>query len=79
MKKELSMETRLLIAFVLMGLVLMVSQYFVKPAPGPGATKSAAKAEPANSSAEKKDEVIPSPAQQRAAQVAGEEIGRAHV
>ena len=50
----------------------MVSQYFVKPAPGPGATKSAAKAEPANSSAEKKDEVIPSPAQQRAAQVAGE-------
>lgn len=35
MKKDLSMEIRLLIAFVLMGVVLMVSQYFIKPAPGP--------------------------------------------
>src|SRR5262245_32926081 len=33
MKKELSMEVRLLIAFLLMGVVLMVSQYFIKPAP----------------------------------------------
>ncbi len=35
MKKDLSMEARLLIAFLLMGVVLMVSQYFIKPAPGP--------------------------------------------
>ncbi|HEV2200437.1 MAG TPA: membrane protein insertase YidC [Bryobacteraceae bacterium] len=33
MKKELSMEARLLIAFLLMGIVLLVSQYFIKPAP----------------------------------------------
>ena len=35
MKKDLSMEIRLLIAFVLMGVVLMATQYFIKPAPGP--------------------------------------------
>jgi len=34
-KKEWSMETRLVIAFVLMGLVLFVSPYFIKPAPAP--------------------------------------------
>ena len=39
MKKDLSMEARLLIAFLLMGVVLLVSQYFIKPAPV--ATKSA--------------------------------------
>src|SRR3954447_5938854 len=32
-KKEMSMEVRLLIAFLLMGVVLFVSQYFNKPAP----------------------------------------------
>jgi YidC/Oxa1 family membrane protein insertase len=42
MKKELSMEARLLIAFLLMGVVLLVSQYFVKPAPAPVATKAGA-------------------------------------
>ena len=75
MKKELTMETRLLIAFVLMGLVLMVSQYFVKPAPRPAASKSAAKSDSTNGSVEKvekKEDVIPSPARQRAAEVAGE-------
>jgi len=40
MKKDLSMEARLLIAFLLMGVVLLVSQYFIKPAPV--ATKSGA-------------------------------------
>ena len=41
MKKELSMEARLLIAFVLMGLVLFLTPYIYKPAtaPAPGANK----------------------------------------
>lgn len=71
MKKELSMETRLLIAFVLMGLVLMVSQYFTKPAPEPVNKSGVAKGEPEKSGAEKAEAVIPSPAQQRTAQVSG--------
>jgi YidC/Oxa1 family membrane protein insertase len=43
MKKELSMEARLLIAFVLMGLVLFLTPYIYKPAsaPAPGANKPA--------------------------------------
>ncbi len=40
MKKELSMEMRLLIAFVLMGLVLFVSQYYLKPPAAANATKA---------------------------------------
>ncbi len=36
------MEARLLIAFLLMGVVLLVSQYFTKPAPAPVATKAGA-------------------------------------
>jgi YidC/Oxa1 family membrane protein insertase len=83
MKKELSMEVRLLIAFVLMGLVLLVSQYFIKPAPAPTATKAGAakSAQPVTPAAvEKPEAVIPSIAKQRAAetadavQAAGEEI-----
>jgi len=42
MKKELSMEVRLLLAFGLMGLVLLVSNYFIKPVPAPVATKAGA-------------------------------------
>ena len=42
MKKELSMEARLLIAFALMGVVLLVSQFFLKPVPAPVATKETA-------------------------------------
>jgi YidC/Oxa1 family membrane protein insertase len=34
-KKEMSMETRLLIFFVLMGLILLGTQYFYKPPPPP--------------------------------------------
>jgi YidC/Oxa1 family membrane protein insertase len=34
-KKEMSMETRLLLAFLLMGLVLLGTQYFYKPPPQP--------------------------------------------
>jgi YidC/Oxa1 family membrane protein insertase len=47
-KKELSMETRLLIAFILMGAILFLTPYFYKP-PVPPAQKSApaAKAPPA--------------------------------
>src|ERR1700678_3009863 len=43
MKKELSMEMRLLIAFVLMGLVLFLTPYIYKPAtaPAPGANQAA--------------------------------------
>src|SRR5580700_1829106 len=43
MKKELSMEARLLIAFVLMGLVLFLTPYIYKPAtaPAPGANSAA--------------------------------------
>ena len=43
MKKELSMEARLLIAFVLMGLVLFLTPYIYKPAtaPAPGANQPA--------------------------------------
>lgn len=36
------MEVRLLLAFGLMGLVLLVSNYFIKPAPAPVATKTGA-------------------------------------
>jgi YidC/Oxa1 family membrane protein insertase len=74
MKKELSMEVRLLIAFVLMGLVLLVSQYFIKPAPAPTATKEGAakSTQPVTPAAvEKPEAVIPSPAKQKAAETVG--------
>jgi YidC/Oxa1 family membrane protein insertase len=49
-RKELSMEIRLLIAFLLMGAVLFVTPYFYKnsspPAPKPAATTSAVPARP---------------------------------
>ncbi|MEO8052205.1 MAG: membrane protein insertase YidC [Acidobacteriota bacterium] len=82
MKKDLTMEVRLLIAFVLMGLVLLVSQYFIKPAPAPTATKEGAakSAQPVTPAAvEKPAVVIPSSAKQQATdtqnevQAAGEE------
>jgi YidC/Oxa1 family membrane protein insertase len=74
MKKELTMEVRLLIAFVLVGLVLLVSQYFIKPAPAPTATKEGAakSAQPVTPAAvEKPQGVIPSGAKERAAETAG--------
>jgi len=74
MKKELSMEVRLLIALVLVGLVLLVSQYFIKPAPAPTATKEGAakSAQPVTPAAvEKPEAVIPSSARQKAAETAG--------
>src|SRR6202140_5054093 len=56
MKKELSMEMRMVLAFVLMGLVIVVSQYFMKPAPAPTATKEGAEksARPLNPAAVEK-------------------------
>jgi YidC/Oxa1 family membrane protein insertase len=74
MKNELTMEVRLLIALVLVGLVLLVSQYFIKPVPAPtatkeGAAKSAQTVTPA--AVEKPADVIPSPAKERAAETAG--------
>src|SRR5258706_3093249 len=71
MKKELTMEVRLLIAVVLVGLVLLVSQYFIKPVAAPSATKEGAAktAQPVTPAAvEKPQDVIPSPARQRAAE-----------
>ena len=56
-KKELSMEIRLLLAFVLMGLVLFVSQYLYKPPPAPPPQKPAATTQTAQP--EKKPEAAP--------------------
>src|SRR5208282_2800359 len=63
MKKELSMEARLLIAFLLMGVVLLVSQYFVKPAPAPVATKAGAQAnvQPVSPAATEPPPPLPAP------------------
>ena len=79
MKKELSMEVRLLIAFVLMGIVLLVSQYLIKPVPVPKSASTAtaqpaAPAAPAQGSdkADAATPVIPSIAKQKAAEVAPE-------
>ena len=49
MKKDISMEARLLIAFVLMGLVLYLTPYIYKPAsaPAPGANTPATSKTPA--------------------------------
>jgi YidC/Oxa1 family membrane protein insertase len=41
MKKDMTMEARLLLAFVLMGLVLFGTQYFYKPPPQPAAKPAA--------------------------------------
>jgi YidC/Oxa1 family membrane protein insertase len=74
MKKELSMEIRLLIAFVLVGVVLLVSQYFVKPVPAPTATKEGAakSTQPVTPAAvEKPQDIIPSIAQEKAAETVG--------
>jgi YidC/Oxa1 family membrane protein insertase len=57
MKKELTMETRLLIAFVLMGLVLFLTPYFYKsPPPQPAANKAVTKQPAQTSSSEKPPE-----------------------
>ena len=61
-KKELSMEARLLIAFLLMGLVLFLTPYIYK-APPPPAKQPAPTAQKQTSPAEKKNETVaPRPA-----------------
>jgi YidC/Oxa1 family membrane protein insertase len=46
-KKEMSMEVRLLLAFLLMGLVLFVTPYFYKPTPAPPVKQAAKSSETA--------------------------------
>src|SRR5262245_13439200 len=55
MKKELTMEMRLLIAFVLMGLVLFITPYIYKQPPPPPANQAPAKADAAKSDTAKSE------------------------
>src|SRR5947209_7231778 len=48
-KKELSVEMRLLLAFVLMGVVLFTTPYFFKAPPGPAPLKRSEQPPPAKS------------------------------
>src|SRR3954462_12812097 len=57
-KKEMSMEVRLLIAFLLMGAVMFVSQYFLKSQAPPPGQKTAETVPPG----EKKDAAPPTDA-----------------
>ncbi len=67
-KKELTMEVRLLIAFLLMGLVLFFSQYLYKtPPPGP---KQVAPTTPAQAAQETKKPEAPPPDAAKPAQTA---------
>ena len=50
-KKDISMEARLLLAFLLMGLVLFGTQYFYKPPPPPPKTATAKSTEAARTNA----------------------------
>ncbi len=65
MKKDLSMEARLLIAFVLMGLVLFLTPYIYKPAaaPAPGANVPATSKTPDTKSDVKEATAPPPPAE----------------
>ena len=64
-KKELSMETRLLLAFLLMGLVLFGTQYFYKPPAQPAAaatkTPPAAATVPGDAKTIQKEAEAPAP------------------
>jgi YidC/Oxa1 family membrane protein insertase len=70
MKKEMSMEVRLLLAFLLMGLVIFGTQYFYKPPPQPIPVPAAAKKEAAP------DQSNPAPAAAQAAAPAAEMPGQ---
>jgi YidC/Oxa1 family membrane protein insertase len=76
-KKEMTMETRLLLAFLLMGLVLFGTQYFYKPAPAtqtaankPGPAKQAEVAKEAQQPAA--PAAPPSPGTAQAAEIPGQ-------
>jgi YidC/Oxa1 family membrane protein insertase len=60
-KKEMPMEARLLIAFLLMGLVVIGTQYFYKPPVAPVATPAASKAADAPQAAQAPKPVPPPP------------------
>jgi YidC/Oxa1 family membrane protein insertase len=60
-KKELSMEMRLLLAFVLMGVVLFVTPYFYKPGSNPTKGAKSAQPTPASTQQAKTAEVKPPP------------------
>lgn len=65
---EMSMETRLLLAFGLMGLVLLSTQYFLPQPPPPAAEKKAAAAPaPSGGQPQEKADAAQSPARQAAA------------
>src|SRR5947209_7975815 len=66
-KKELSMELRLLIAFVLMGIVLFVTPYVYKPPPAPKQTAPPAKPSPAAQIAKEPEPKKPEVPQQKPA------------
>ena len=61
-KKELSMEVRLLLAFLLMGVVLFVTPYFYKqpPQPTPQSAAKTAQTSPANAAAQFRKNAGPS-------------------
>lgn len=65
---EMSMETRLLLAFGLMGLVLFSTQYFLPQPPPPAAEKKTAAAPaPSGGQPQEKADAAPSPAREAAA------------
>jgi YidC/Oxa1 family membrane protein insertase len=66
-KKEISMEVRLLLAFLLMGAVIFVTPYFYKPPAGPTADKSAANKPGATASEAKPPAPVPPSPQPSAA------------
>jgi YidC/Oxa1 family membrane protein insertase len=80
MKKELSMEARLLIAFVLMGLVLFLTPYIYKPATAPaaGANKPATSTATNPAEAATPPAPVPVPAPAPAPAVAAEMPGQIH-
>src|SRR5581483_7738121 len=70
-KKELSMETRLLLAFLLMGLVLFLTPYFYK-APPPPAKSTTPVAATKSAQAPAKTEAAATPAQAAANPMPGQ-------
>ena len=78
-KKEMTMEVRLLIAFLLMGIVIFGTQYFYKPPPQPASKTVATKTVPNPADAPKEAPVPvekPKPAPVPAPDVAG--VGQVH-
>jgi YidC/Oxa1 family membrane protein insertase len=75
MKKDMTMEARLLLAFVLMGLVLFGTQYFYKPPPTPkpaAKTADASKSGATNPQSGSESSVIPLPGKAPAPEMPGQ-------